>query len=155
MRGCPRPHPGPAPPTHPLLAPTLTLPAPPLSPAPSRPFPCRGPGEDVETPLVHPHRQLPLLLRVHHGEGVPGAAGGGRTLWGDRQMGEVECITPHPQDKEPRGIIPLENLSIREVDDPRKPVMSPTVPCPEDPPTLPRRAWHSPAPFHPISPELL
>jgi hypothetical protein len=26
------------------------------------------------------------------------------------------------QDKEPRGIIPLENLSIREVDDPRKPV---------------------------------
>lgn len=26
------------------------------------------------------------------------------------------------QDKEPRGIIPLENLSIREVEDPRKPV---------------------------------
>lgn len=26
------------------------------------------------------------------------------------------------QDKEPRGIIPLENLSIREVDEPRKPV---------------------------------
>lgn len=31
------------------------------------------------------------------------------------------------QDKEPRGIIPLENLSIREVDDPRKPV-SPSWP---------------------------
>lgn len=29
------------------------------------------------------------------------------------------------QDKEPRGIIPLENLSIREVDEPRKPVSSP------------------------------
>lgn len=31
----------------------------------------------------------------------------------------------HPsllQDKEPRGIIPLENLSIREVEEPRKPV---------------------------------
>lgn len=28
------------------------------------------------------------------------------------------------QDKEPRGIIPLENLSIREVEDPRKPVSS-------------------------------
>lgn len=26
------------------------------------------------------------------------------------------------QDKEPRGIIPLENLSIREVEEPRKPV---------------------------------
>ncbi|XP_024624007.1 cytohesin-2 [Neophocaena asiaeorientalis asiaeorientalis] len=40
------------------------------------------------------------------------------------------CAGPKPraglvfsesQDKEPRGIIPLENLSIREVDDPRKP----------------------------------
>lgn len=30
------------------------------------------------------------------------------------------------QDKEPRGIIPLENLSIREVDEPRKPVRSNT-----------------------------
>lgn len=28
----------------------------------------------------------------------------------------------YKQDKEPRGIIPLENLSIREVEDPRKPV---------------------------------
>lgn len=28
---------------------------------------------------------------------------------------------PH-QDKEPRGIIPLENLSIREVEDSKKPV---------------------------------
>lgn len=27
-----------------------------------------------------------------------------------------------PQDKEPRGIIPLENLSIREVEDSKKPV---------------------------------
>lgn len=31
------------------------------------------------------------------------------------------------QDKEPRGIIPLENLSIREVDEPRKPVRSSTL----------------------------
>lgn len=31
------------------------------------------------------------------------------------------CVFPQ-QDKEPRGIIPLENLSIREVEDPRKPV---------------------------------
>lgn len=27
---------------------------------------CRGPREDVETPLVHPDRQLSLLLRIHH-----------------------------------------------------------------------------------------
>lgn len=27
-----------------------------------------------------------------------------------------------PQDKEPRGIIPLENLSVQKVDDPKKPV---------------------------------
>ena len=33
----------------------------------------RGPREDVETALVHPDRQLPLLLRVHHCEqGSPG-----------------------------------------------------------------------------------
>lgn len=31
------------------------------------------------------------------------------------------------QDKEPRGIIPLENLSIREVEEPRKPVSSPLM----------------------------
>lgn len=29
---------------------------------------CRGPCEDMETALVHPDRQLPLLLRVHHGQ---------------------------------------------------------------------------------------
>ena len=47
-----------------------------------------------------------------------------------------------PQDKEPRGIIPLENLSIREVEDPRKPVswlpcrppFSPAPPAPGDGP---------------------
>lgn len=31
-------------------------------------------------------------------------------------------VSSHPQDKEPRGIIPLENLSIREVEDSKKPV---------------------------------
>nr|XP_058164770.1 cytohesin-4 isoform X6 [Dasypus novemcinctus] len=31
-----------------------------------------GPREDVETALVHPDRQLPLLLRVHHGQGAAG-----------------------------------------------------------------------------------
>ena len=36
------------------------------------------------------------------------------------------CALP-PQDKEPRGIIPLENLSIREVEDPRKPVSRPSI----------------------------
>lgn len=29
---------------------------------------------------------------------------------------------PLLQDKEPRGIIPLENLSVQKVDDPKKPV---------------------------------
>lgn len=32
------------------------------------------------------------------------------------------------QDKEPRGIIPLENLSIREVEEPRKPVSDDILP---------------------------
>lgn len=32
------------------------------------------------------------------------------------------CVVVVLQDKEPRGIIPLENLSIREVEEPRKPV---------------------------------
>lgn len=41
-----------------------------------------------------------------------------------------------PQDKEPRGIIPLENLSIREVDDPRKPVSRPPPPPPRPAGTL-------------------
>lgn len=42
-----------------------TLPHPqrfPAEPGPSHPFPCRGPGEDLEAALVHPYRQLPLLL---------------------------------------------------------------------------------------------
>lgn len=29
---------------------------------------CRWPREDLETTLVHPDGQLPLLLRVHHCE---------------------------------------------------------------------------------------
>ena len=29
---------------------------------------CRRPREDLEATLVHPDRQLPLLLRVHHCE---------------------------------------------------------------------------------------
>lgn len=38
-----------------------------------------------------------------------------------------------PQDKEPRGIIPLENLSIREVEDPRKSVSCLLLPPPPPP----------------------
>lgn len=131
--------------------------------------PCRSPaapntplsaprrqGEDVEAALVHPDRQLPVLLRVHHGqwpsrgvlswgrEGAAPAAPGGRgqaalgaRAWGCWQLpalppgahGGVGGVWPAteasswpPQDKEPRGIIPLENLSIREVEDSKKPV---------------------------------
>ena len=58
------------------------------------------------------------------------------------------------QDKEPRGIIPLENLSIREVDDPRKPVRPSLSPsrrrggAPQAPgPALPR------CPASPVSPQ--
>lgn len=39
---------------------------------------------------------------------------------------DVDVTSVFFQDKEPRGIIPLENLSIREVDEPRKPVRSNT-----------------------------
>lgn len=35
---------------------------------------------------------------------------------------EVSVSATVLQDKEPRGIIPLENLSIREVEDSKKPV---------------------------------
>jgi len=42
---------------------------------------------------------------------------------------ESEAFLPAPvQDKEPRGIIPLENLSIREVEDSKKPVSVLLVP---------------------------
>ncbi|KAG7274390.1 hypothetical protein CRUP_002832 [Coryphaenoides rupestris] len=34
--------------------------------------------------------------------------------------GPLPSLGTGPWDKEPRGIIPLENLSIREVDEPRK-----------------------------------
>lgn len=36
----------------------------------------------------------------------------------------ILAFPPPPllQDKEPRGIIPLENLSVQKVDDPKKPV---------------------------------
>ena len=45
------------------------------------------------------------------------------------------CMCVCFQDKEPRGIIPLENLSIREVDEPRKPVRAPT-PVPASAPVV-------------------
>lgn len=70
----------------------------------------------MEEEVVHPHRQLSVLLRVHHSEyscvsvRVPSFA--------------VVAQCSHfifVQDKEPRGIIPLENLSIKEVED-KKPV---------------------------------
>lgn len=36
---------------------------------------------------------------------------------------QILTLSPVPlQDKEPRGIIPLENLSVQKVDDPKKPV---------------------------------
>lgn len=38
---------------------------------------------------------------------------------------DIDSFIHSFQDKEPRGIIPLENLSIREVEDPRKPVRLP------------------------------
>lgn len=36
----------------------------------------------------------------------------------------IYCLSAVFKDKEPRGIIPLENLNIREVDDSKKPVNS-------------------------------
>lgn len=54
--------------------------------------------------------------------------------------------SPHrslPQDKEPRGIIPLENLSIREVEDPRKPVCAA---CAAKPVSLQHRPPPAPMP---------
>lgn len=51
-----------------------------------------------------------------------------------------------PQDKEPRGIIPLENLSIREVEDPRKPVS--WLPCHPPFPPAPLAPGDSPICLH-------
>lgn len=33
-----------------------------------RPSACRGAREDLEAAMVHPHGQLPLLLRIHDGK---------------------------------------------------------------------------------------
>lgn len=81
----------------------------------------RGTSKNMEEKVVHPHRQLSVLLWVHHSEyssvyHIDGA-----------QWIFPTCVALTftyiiiVQDKEPRGIIPLENLSIREVED-KKPV---------------------------------
>lgn len=44
---------------------------------------------------------------------------GARELMTQREVSVSATVL---QDKEPRGIIPLENLSIREVEDSKKPV---------------------------------
>lgn len=80
--------------------------------------PCRSPavpntalsaprrqGEDVEAALVHPDRQLPLLLRVHHGQwpscgvlswGREGAAPGGRGASSTRCLCTGVLAAPSP-----------------------------------------------------------
>lgn len=75
----------------------------------------RRTGQNLEEEVVHPHRQLPLLLRVHHGECCSGCHGNRAT-----PPALSRCFV-FVQDKEPRGIIPLENLSVKEVED-KKPV---------------------------------
>lgn len=42
--------------------------------------PRRRTGQNLEEEVVHPHRQLPLLLRVHHGEYRSGCHGNPATL---------------------------------------------------------------------------
>lgn len=81
----------------------------------------RGTSKNMEEKVVYSHRQLPVLLWVHHSE-----------YSSVYQIGSARCVFSmcialtftyfiFVQDKEPRGIIPLENLSIRVVED-KKPV---------------------------------
>lgn len=69
----------------------------------------------------------PLLdsLRNGHTWGWGSESGKCRSLGlqFDTPSANLSCPrTSFPQDKEPRGIIPLENLSVQPVDDPKKPV---------------------------------
>lgn len=75
----------------------------------------RRTGQNLEEKVVHPHRQLSLLLRVHHSECCLGCHGNQAT------PPALSLCFVFAQDKEPRGIIPLENLSVKEVED-KKPV---------------------------------
>lgn len=66
-----------------------------------------GDSDTLAPPHAPPHAPpLPLAARLH--------------------LASCSCHNSHIssflKDKEPRGIIPLENLSIREVEEPRKPV---------------------------------
>uniref|UniRef100_A0A2K5I7U6 Cytohesin-2 n=1 Tax=Colobus angolensis palliatus TaxID=336983 RepID=A0A2K5I7U6_COLAP len=76
-------------------------------------------------------RRGPRLLGLREGGGwelgappAPSLPGGRVKTWKRRWFILTDnCLYyfEYTTDKEPRGIIPLENLSIREVDDPRKP----------------------------------
>lgn len=71
------------------------------------------------------------------------------------RIGRSESCSLLFQDKEPRGIIPLENLSIREVDDPRKPVRPSLYPFLPQRGLLCPQAGSYPPPLFGVSPELL
>ncbi|XP_037701991.1 cytohesin-4 isoform X1 [Choloepus didactylus] len=65
-----------------------------------------GPCEDVETALVHPDRQLPLLLRVHHRQGATGDHTPGEPLSPEGRRpqeailpGALQPQLPGPEDK--------------------------------------------------------
>lgn len=83
----------------------------------------RGTSKNLEETVVHPHRQLSVLLWVHHSE----YSSVSQSQWSRSCLLFSSCslcaftYVTFVQDKEPRGIIPLENLSIKEVED-KKPV---------------------------------
>ncbi|KFW67461.1 Cytohesin-1, partial [Pygoscelis adeliae] len=71
-------------------------------------------GNDLTHTFFNPDREGWLLKLASS------PAWGTRVGFGGVQHGAKAFAWPH-QDKEPRGIIPLENLSIREVEDSKKP----------------------------------
>ncbi|MXQ94069.1 hypothetical protein E5288_WYG008500 [Bos mutus] len=81
--------------------------------------------------------------------GVPLLLGGRVKTWKRRWFILTDnCLYyfEYTTDKEPRGIIPLENLSIREVEDPRKPVS--WLPCHPSFPPAPPAPGDSPICLH-------
>lgn len=78
--------------------------------------------------MVHPDRQLPLLLQIHHSGYLLCVVKWNyikklQHLPGGRKVRSVLNIRfPTLQDKDPIGIIPLENLFVRDAQYTSKPV---------------------------------
>lgn len=75
----------------------------------------------MEEEVVYPDRQLLVLLPVHHREFKTSIVK--KPLPPGGHMGKLhQIVSAHLQDKDPIGIIPLEDLCVRALQDAGKPV---------------------------------